>query len=91
MKFRAYILTLLLLSPAAPLVAEERETFDRKQQPEVQKNKASDTQKYIFREYPVDLKTAARRDEVQPGNLLTQPASTRNQEYKPLNPIVISW
>jgi hypothetical protein len=91
MKFRACILTLLLLSLAAQLMAEERETFDVKQQPKVQKNKASDTQKYISHDYLVDLKTAARRDEVNTDKLVAQPPSNRNQEYKPLNPIVISW
>lgn len=90
MKFRVYVLA-FLLSLAAPLMAEERETFDMKQQPKVQKHNASDPQRYIFRDYPVDLKTAARRDEVQPGNWVAQPASTRHQEYKPLNPFVISW
>jgi hypothetical protein len=90
MKFRVYILA-FLLSLSAPLIAEERETFDMKQQPKDLKHKASDPQRYIFRDYLVDLKTAARRDEVQPGSLLAQPASTRPQEYKPLNPYIISW
>jgi hypothetical protein len=90
MKFRVYALA-FLFSLAAPLMAEERETFDMKQRPKVQKHNASDPQRYIFRDYLVDLKTAAQRDEVQRGNLLAQPTSTRPQEYKPLNPVVISW
>lgn len=72
-------------------MADEREVFKMQQEPKVPKYSISEPWRYIFRDYVVDLKTAARRDEVQPGNLLVQPASNRHQEYKPLNPFVISW
>jgi len=72
-------------------MAEEREVFKMQQEPKVQKYSISEPWRYIFRDYIVDLKTAARKDEVQQGNLLAQPASTRPQEYKPLNPFIISW
>ena len=90
MKFRVYVLA-LLLSFAVPVMAEERENFDMKQQPKFQKYSITDPRRYTLLGYEVDLKSAARRDEIQPSNLMSQPASNRHQEYKPLNPIVISW
>ncbi len=89
MKFRVAILA-LLLSLAAPLMAEERETRHLNPQPGFQKYGDSKPQKYTFGDYIADLKAAARKDEVQPGNPVSQSAK-RPQEYKPLNPIVISW
>ena len=90
MKFRVYVLA-LLLSLAAPVMAEERENFDMKQQPKFQKYSITDPRRYTLLGYVVDLRNSARRDEVQPGYLVSQPAPNRPQEYKPLNPFVISW
>jgi hypothetical protein len=90
MKFRVYVLA-FLLSLTAPLMAEERETFDMKQQPKVQKYSISEPWRYIFRDYIVDLKVSVRKDEVQSGDLISHPASNLQQEYKPLNPIIVSW
>jgi len=90
MKIRVYVLA-FLLSLAAPLMAEEREVFKMQQEPKVQKYSISEPWRYIFRDYIVDLKVSVRKDEVQPGDLISHPASNRQQEYKPLNPIVISW
>ena len=90
MKIRVYVLA-FLLSLAAPLMAEEREVFKMQQEPKVQKYSISEPWRYIFRDYIVDLKVSVRKDEVQPGDLISHPASTRPQEYKPLNPIIVSW
>jgi hypothetical protein len=90
MKFRVYVLA-FLLSLAAPLMAEEREVFKMQQESKVQKYSISEPWRYIFRDYIVDLKVSVRKDEVQPGDLISHPASNRHQEYKPLNPIIVSW
>ena len=90
MKIRVYVLA-LLLSLAAPVMAEERENLNIKLEPKFQKYGITDPRRYTLRDYSADSKAAAPRDESRPGNLLSQPAPNRPQEYKPLNPIIISW
>jgi hypothetical protein len=89
MKILVYLLALLLLSATA--AAEEREVFKMQQEPKVQKYSISEPWRHIFRDHRVDLKISLRADEVQYGDLISHPAYSRHQEYKPLNPIVVSW
>jgi len=90
MKLRAYILALLLL-PAAAAAAEERETFKIERDPKLQKYSIAEPWRHIFRDNIIDLKISVRADEVPRGDLISYPESGRRQEYKPLNPIVVSW
>jgi hypothetical protein len=90
MKFRTYVLALLLL-PAVAAAAEEREAFRIQQEAKVQKYSIAEPWRHIFRDNIVDLKISVRADEVQRGDLISHPSSDRQQEYKPLNPIVVSW
>ena len=90
MKFQIYGLG-LLLSLAGPVVAGEHESQNMKQQPKFQEYSDSESKRYTFQNYISDLKESAHREVFQSGNLVLQPAFKRDQKYKPVNPVVISW
>jgi hypothetical protein len=88
MKFWAHFLVVFVLW-TVPMTAHEREDRDAKERLEFQMYSHPKRQRYTFEDYIGDLKAAARSDEIQPGNPASQMASSRRQEYKPLNPIVV--
>lgn len=96
MKFRPYILALLILLPAATALTDDRSRGPAIIKPEKPKVKSQPERPYTFDDYMKDLKAAARKDEPKPANPVTeeeskQVASNKYQDYKPLNPFVIEW
>jgi len=96
MKAWAYILALVVL-PLAVVTAQDdeqkQEGFEQRERLDFRRDSRSEGQRYSFEDYIQDLTTAARSDEPQPDNPVSQLDSRQQrQEYKPLNPMtVLRW
>lgn len=89
MTIRAYLIILLLMSAAAPLMAEDNQEHERKEVLEFQRYGDSDGPRNNFEDYLAQLKADARNGLPQPDKSVSQLSSEQRREYKPMNPITI--
>jgi membrane-bound lytic murein transglycosylase len=92
MKLPVFVLALLVF-PTVSVMAQDNEQnraeIEQYERLEFRRDSRSESQRYSFEDYIQDLTAAARSDEPQRDNPVSQLASNQRQEYKPLNPMTI--
>jgi hypothetical protein len=96
MKFRLFVLlsfaTLIATAATAQDDEKQREDLQQREPLEFRRESRPEGQRYSFEDYIQDLTVAARNDEPQPDNPVSQLAPNQRQEYKPLNPMtILKW
>ncbi|HEY3302797.1 MAG TPA: hypothetical protein VGL70_04575 [Candidatus Binatia bacterium] len=94
MKLWSNILAFLVLPLAVAVMAQDKEQesegLEQNERLEFRRDSRSEGQRYSFEDYIQDLTAAARNDEPQPDNPVSQlDSKEQRQEYKPLNPMTI--
>jgi hypothetical protein len=91
MKFYGYVFTLLILSTAA-LVAAQDQDNERERKEVMEFHRYGDAGSKRFQEHIAALKDYTRSDVPDPDKPVSQLNEKSQREYKPLNPITIfSW